>query len=208
MRAQRGGDTKRVAITITAWNANALFHQVPEAATKRRAHLEALAKKFQDIVITETHGDTAHFEVHFPQVAAKLHICTSIGDSCARGGIAVLVLKEEAFPPAEVTHKVLVETRVLKVKLVSEDYTIVIYGDHIHGMSADLLKGVGRELAQDPEKNGDPAHGVVWVAGDWNYIRRGSADIHLRSPWMRTTLEELSTRAVALPLPLLQCSAK
>ena len=91
---RRGGDTRQAAISLLAWNANSLFHQTPEAATKRRAHLEQAARNHQVLVISETHGDEAHFETHFPQIAKLFHIFSTIGTSWAVGGVTILVKRD------------------------------------------------------------------------------------------------------------------
>ena len=91
-----------------------------------------MTRKHQVLVLSETHGDEAHFETHFPQIARDFHIFSTIGTSWATGGVTIL-FKRGYREGMSVSHEQLVEARVLRVSICTSDYTTVVYGMHNHG---------------------------------------------------------------------------
>jgi hypothetical protein len=134
--------------------------------------LEKAARRHQILVITEIHGDEAHFETHFPQIANDFHIFSTIGSSWATGGVTILV-KKNYREGTRVFHEELVESRVLRVSILDSGYTTVVYGMHNHGLSNGAMNKVASRIGIAIEAYGDPAVGSVWPAGDWNYISGG-----------------------------------
>ena len=179
-----GGCARREQARFLSWNANALAHRDPAIRRRKRSLLAQLLRDVDFAVIQETHADYEGICVHFPELRDKFAIFASPCPTLGAGGVLTLIAKRIADAASAPCVTSFSPGRVLRVRIVVEGITNVIWNVHNHDLSHGELACIQGALRADiAEARQSQGRMCAIVGGDFNFaahacpaIRPGELD--------------------------------